>query len=158
MFSKKPLSLEAAQLLVKRFFLTVFLMPAYVCMYVIYVCMYICYICMYVCMLETQLLSIVCMYICSNNRGMIDVNYVPGDGDDTLEDVRTDGPVLFCHDPRLQLSSLVYHTPEQVRLSYIHRYIHKCMHTYIHTHTYIHIHTYTNSLTFFSYFARNAGK
>eukprot|EP01036_Dinobryon_divergens_P027932 gene27932-36796_t len=67
MFSKKPLSLEAAQLLVQR--------------------------------------------------GVLDVNYVPGDGDDTLENVQTDGPVMFCHDNRLQLSSFVYHTPEQVRLT-----------------------------------------
>ena len=72
MFSKKPLSLEAAQLLVKRFFLTVFLMPAYVCMYVIYVCMYVCiyvrYICMYVRMYVgntvTKHSMYVCMYVC----------------------------------------------------------------------------------------------
>ena len=50
-------------------------------------------------------------------RGVVavDANLAPGDGGDSLEDVMTDGPVLFCHDPRLQLPSFVYHTPEQVR-------------------------------------------
>ena len=50
-------------------------------------------------------------------RGVVaaDANFDPGDGGDSLEDVTTDGPVMFCHDPRLQLPSFVYHTPEQVR-------------------------------------------
>ena len=46
-------------------------------------------------------------------RGVLPADYGEKEGDE-IGDVETDGPVRFSHDPRLQLSSFIYLTEEQV--------------------------------------------